>query len=639
MTEVRQRRPYGLWDSPVSSADVTGGIGLRAPAFDNDGTLVWMERRGAASVLLARAGGEVAARELAAGHRIRSRVFYGGGEFTVAQGILYFVDNGTRLCAQPINGGPTRAITPAFGHPAAPAVSRDGCWVAYVHSEGATDRIAIVDSQGRQWPQWLAQGADFYMQPTWHPKGRRLAWIEWDFPNMAWDGTRLMLADLRQSAGSSPAVTATRLIAGGDDVSVFQPEFSPDGRWLAYASDEDGNLSRLYLRDLHNNSVRCLTPEDTGDVAMPGWVQGLRAFGFSSDSRHIYFTRIHLAERRAFVCDLSTYATQPVQALSGRHVSHLATSPKGSSVAVVACTSLQSEQILSLRDPVKPAAQISGRVAVQARSGRETLPADALSSPRATSWSTADGNVAHGLYYPPASENFESDGLPPLIVSVHSGPTSQSDVGFDAEVQYYATRGWGVLLVNFRGSTGYGRRYMTAMRNNWGIVDVEDSVGGARHLVDQGLADPDRLVISGGSSGGYTVLRALTLHPGFFRAGVCRYGVSDLFGFTDTTHKFESRYNDQLLGPLPESADRWRERSPINTADAICDAVILFHGTEDEVVPREQSDAMVESLRRRGIPYEYHVYEGEAHGFRKPETKQAYLQTVDDFLRRHVLFA
>ena len=135
------------------------------------------------------------------------------------------------------------------------------------------------------------------------------------------------------------------------------------------------------------------------------------------------------------------------------------------------------------------------------------------------------------------------------------------------------------------------------------------------------------------------MLRALTLHPGFFRAGVCRYGVSDLFGFTDTTHKFESRYNDQLLGPLPESADRWRERSPINTADAIYDAVILFHGTEDEVVPREQSDAMVESLRRRGIPHEYHVYEGEAHGFRKPETKQAYLQTVDDFLRRHVLFA
>jgi dipeptidyl aminopeptidase/acylaminoacyl peptidase len=180
---------------------------------------------------------------------------------------------------------------------------------------------------------------------------------------------------------------------------------------------------------------------------------------------------------------------------------------------------------------------------------------------------------------------------------------------------------------------------MTALRGNWGLFDVEDAVGGARHLVDQDLADPDRLVISGGSAGGYTVLRALTLHPGFFRAGVCRYGISNLFGLSDTTHKFESRYNDLLLGTLPEAADRFRDRSPIYAAERLRDPVILFQGTDDEVVPKDQSDAIVESLRQRGIPHEYHVYEGEAHGFRRTETKQAYLQAMDAFLRRHVLFA
>lgn len=637
MTEVtdRQRRPFGLWDSPVDVADVTDGIGLRAPMFDTDGrTLVWMERRGAASVLVCRSRGEVAPRELAAGHRVRTKVFYGGGEFTVARGCLYFVDDGSRLFAQPLDGGRTRPLTPTFGQPASPTVSHDGRWVAYVHSDGDTDRIALVDTEGRQWPQWLAEGADFYMQPTWHPRGRMLAWVEWDFPNMAWDGTRLRLADLRLPTGSGPCVTASRVIAGGDEVSVFQPEFSPDGRFLAYASDEDGDASRLYLRDLQTDATVCLTPEDEGDIALPGWAQGLRTLAFSADSGRLYFTRNRDAERRLFICDLSTRDVRPLESLDDYAcVSHLATAPRGDGVAVVACTPRQPDRILSWRSGQE------SRLTVQARSGSEALPAEALSCPHPIRWSTPDGTTAHGIYYPPASNCFDSDGHQPLIVNVHGGPTSQSDVGYDAEVQYFVTRGWAVLLVNHRGSTGYGRRYMTALRGNWGVYDVEDAVGGARHLVDQALADADRLVISGGSAGGYTVLRALTMHAGFFRAGVCRYGISNLFALADSTHKFESRYNDLLLGPLPGAADRYRERSPLFAADALRDPVILFQGTEDDVVLRDQSDAIVESLRRRGIPHEYHVYEGEGHGFRQPETKQNCLRATEAFLRRHVLFA
>lgn len=627
------QRPFGLWDSPVGIADVTAGIGLRSPLYDSDGqTLVWLERRGADSVLLARRRGEVAARQLAEGHKVRSRVFYGGGEFTVGGGQLVFVDDGTRLCAQALEGGRARPLTPSFGNPASPALSRNGRWVAYVHSDGGTDRIAVVGTDGGQWPQWLAEGADFYMQPAWHPGGRQLAWVEWDFPNMAWDGTRLMLADLRQPAQGTPTVSDVRVIAGGDDTAVFQPEFSPDGRWLAYAADEDGDVSRLYLRDVESSDTRCLTPDDIGDVAMPGWVQGLRAFAFSGDSRRLYYTRAIGADRRAWVCDLKSGTSQPVEALADySRVSHVAAAGRGDDLAVIATTPQIPERIVTVRG--------GSRVTVQARSGSEAHPADTLSAPKAVEWKAANGETVHGLYYPPASTQFESDGPPPMLVYVHGGPTSQSDSGYDAEVQYFATRGWAMLLVNHHGSTGHGRRYMTALRGQWGVVDLEDTVAGAQAMVEQNLADGDRLVITGGSAGGYTVLRALTAFPGVFRAGVCRYGISNLFGLADTTHKFESRYNDQLLGPLPDAADVWRERSPINHVDAMTDPVIIFQGDEDEVVPQEQSDSIVASLQRRGVPHEYHLFEGEGHGFRRPETKQAYLRATDAFLRRHVLFA
>lgn len=610
--------------SPVSTADITGAVGLRAPAFDSDGhTLVWLERRGADAVLLCRRRGEAAPRELTAGQRVRARVFYGGGEFTVGRGELFFVDDGERLCRQSLAGGRARPITPAFGHPAAPTVSRDGRWVVYVHSDGVTDRLAVVDADGTGWPQSLVSGADFYMQPAWHPGSRQLAWVEWDFPNMAWDGCRLRLADLRFPAGAAPVLADATTVAGGDEVAVSQPSFSPDGTQLAYASDESG-FSQLWLRDLVSGQSRCLTPDDEGDVAMPGWIQGLRSIAFSGDGHRLYFTRSQAGERRVFTVELDDGRISPVEALADYAcVSHLCAAPRGDEIAVVASSPVCSERIVSARGP---------RLTIHARATGETLLSETLSSPRAVQWAATDGSTVHGIYYPAV----HGDSAAPLIVDVHGGPTSQSDVGFDPSVQYFATRGWGVLLVNYRGSTGYGRAYMTALRGNWGVYDVEDAVDGARHLVDAGVADPARLVIMGGSAGGYTVLRALTQHAGFFRAGICRYGISNLFALAKETHKFESRYNDSLLGPLPEAAACYRERSPLFAADAIRDPVALFQGTEDEVVPRAQSDAIVESLRQRDIPHEYHVYEGEGHGFRRPETKEAYTRAVEAFLSEHV---
>jgi dipeptidyl aminopeptidase/acylaminoacyl peptidase len=218
-------------------------------------------------------------------------------------------------------------------------------------------------------------------------------------------------------------------------------------------------------------------------------------------------------------------------------------------------------------------------------------------------WKSFDGEGAHGLYYPPASDRFESPGAPPLIVLVHGGPTSQAQAGWSPQTQFLATRGYAVLQVNYRGSTGYGRDYMLKLRESWGIYDVQDAKYGAQDLADRGLADPSRLVIMGGSAGGFTVLQSLVQIPGFYRAGVCLFGVSNSSLASDT-HKFEARYLDSIIGPLPETAARYRERSPIFHAAKIVDPIAVFQGSIDRVVPREQSDSIVASLKARGVPHE-----------------------------------
>jgi dipeptidyl aminopeptidase/acylaminoacyl peptidase len=250
-----------------------------------------------------------------------------------------------------------------------------------------------------------------------------------------------------------------------------------------------------------------------------------------------------------------------------------------------------------------------------------------------------DGEQVHGLFFPPHNPAFEGSGVPPLIVTIHGGPTSQVKANFNPRAQFFATRGYAVLEVNYRGSTGYGRPYWEALNGMWGVYDVEDAVSGVRHLADQGLVDGSRAVIMGGSAGGFTVLQALVDHPGFFTAAVCLYGVSNQFTLAAETHKFEARYSDKLLGPLPEAADLYRQRSPIFHADRIQDPVIVFQGEDDQVVPRAQSDEIVASLERRGVPHEYHLYPGEGHGFRKTETIEHYYNAVDRFLKQYVIFA
>ncbi len=269
----------------------------------------------------------------------------------------------------------------------------------------------------------------------------------------------------------------------------------------------------------------------------------------------------------------------------------------------------------------------------------EDLPATSYAVPQHINWTGIDGGRVYGLYYPPKNDGFDGIGLPPLMVMVHGGPTSQRVAAFNAGVQFFTSRGYAVLDVNYRGSTGYGRDYRNMLRGNWGIYDVQDSVSGARYLADQMLVEKGRMVIMGGSAGGFTVLKALEDYPGFFKAGVCLYGVSNQFTLASETHKFEAHYSDTLLGPLPQATDVYRTRSPIFYIDQICDPLIVFQGEEDVVVPRAQSDEVVASLKQRNIPHEYHLYAGEGHGFRKAENIEHMYSTIDKFLKRHVIYA
>lgn len=632
MTE-KTLRQFGLWDSPIRPEVLAQGLRLSDVAWDSDGeTLVWMEGRSDRGVLVCARPGE-APRDLTTDLSVRAQVGYGGGDFTVAGGYVYFAALTGRLYRQPLEPGPAIPLTPEFGNAAAPTVSPDGRWLLFVHHYEGADGLAVVDVPGKRWPQKLVFDDDFYMQPRWHPDGTKIAWVSWNHPQMPWDGTMLKLATLKADGAGSPTVTDVQTVAGREDVAIFQPEFSPDGRYLAYVSDETG-WGNLYLYDLAQDRHQALTA-DEAEIGYPAWIQGFRTYGFSPDGATLYYLCNRSGARRLWAYSLSEgTARQVASGLSAyTWLDQIAVSPHRETLAFVASSGAIPARVITWDvgdgSPLR----------VWKRSTAENVPPRDLSTPRSLAWQAADGTEVHGLYYPPHSNAFESAGLPPAIVLIHGGPTSQSTARYDAQAQFFATRGYAVLQVNYRGSTGYGRAYMTALRGNWGLYDVEDAVGGARYLAEAGLADPGKLVIMGGSAGGYTVLQSLVTHPGFFKAGVCLYGVSNLFTLAADTHKFEERYLDSMVGPLPEASARYRERSPIFAADRIVDPMAVFQGEIDRVVPKEQSDEIVASLRARGVPHVYHVYKGEGHGWRKSETIEDFYRRVDAFLRQYVLFA
>lgn len=626
---TRTIRQYGLWDSPISPTMLSRGINFAGLGCDRDGTLVWLESRSDRGVLVVQPADGQARRDLNSQYSVRAKVGYGGGDFSVANGWVYFVDaDSGRIFHQPVANGQASPITPAFGQAAAPTPSFDGRWLAFVHTYEGQDHLAVVDTQGQSWPQKLASGTDFYMQPTWRPDGKQIAWIEWSHPNMPWDGTFLRLADLNDENGL-PVVSRLSTVTGAEDVSIFQPQFSPDGRMLAYISDASG-WWQLYLADLEKGEHRQLT-DVQAEHGLPAWVQDMRTYTFSSDGKSIFFLRSQEGFVSLWRHDLSTGA-QRLLPFTEPYASLMNICAAQDGVALVASGGTTPGRIITWSDT-----QPSERI--WARDSAEDLPPSAYAEAQPVSWPGMDGGTVYGLFCPPVNPSFAGTGAPPLIVRIHGGPTSQVRNAFNPQAQFFTSRGYAVLEVNYRGSTGYGREYRNMLRGNWGIYDVQDAVSGARFLADQGQVDGARLVIMGGSAGGFTVLKALEDFPGFFKAGICLFGVSNQFTLAAETHKFEAHYNDTLLGPLPEAAPIYRERSPIFFVDKIQDPIAIFQGEIDVVVPRKQSDEVAASLKQRGVDHIYHVYPGEGHGFRKAETIEHFYNAVDQFLRQFVIFA
>ncbi|MHB0859388.1 MAG: S9 family peptidase [Anaerolineae bacterium] len=627
----RSVAPYGLWPSPISPASLAQGLRLSDLAWDSDGeSIVWLEGRSDRGVVVTSLLDCDAPRDLTSELSVRARVGYGGGELGSHGGQAIYTSGG-RLYRQALaGGGQASPITPAWGEAASPVVSPDGRWVLYVHSAEGQDVIALVDVLGSHWPRKVASGDDFYMQPRWHPDGQRIAWIAWNHPNMPWDGSTLYMSELDLTSPGLPAPGPFAVIAGGGDEAVFQPEFSPDGRYLSFISDRTG-YDNLYLYDLDTGVTRSLVSGDL-DLGVPAWAQGMSIYAWAPDSATMYCVRNERSAMHVWAVDVATGVGSPVGALSPySSIAKLVGSSSGQLALIASGATIP--QRLIVHSPG------TGSLRVLARSEGEILSTERISLPEPISWQSTGDEMVHGIFYAPRNADYESQGKPPLLLLVHGGPTGQSLAAYSGRIQFFTTRGWAVLDVNYRGSSGYGRAYRRRLCEMWGISDVDDAQTAAHHVIAQGLVDPERVVIMGGSAGGYTVLQSLIRYPGVFRAGICLYGVTNLFTLATDTHKFEQHYLDSLIGPLPETCTRYRERSPLFHLDRIVDPLAIFQGEEDTVVPRSQADTIVAALRARGVPHEYHVYPGEGHGWRKPETIKSHYESVLTFLKQYVLYA
>jgi len=623
MSPEKQNKPFGTWPSPITPELIGGSIRFSdvqwAPGSDR---LVWCQSLSGKTSLLTQLGSD-APYELSAGFNPSGGVGYGGGEFCAGLDGAVFADKDGRLYFAPYGPGSPRPLTPAFGSSASPKLSPAQDRVLFVHSYEGRDVLALVRLDGQSWPRVFASGADFYMQPAWSPNGKAAAWVEWDHPNMPWDGTRLMFAALDEGGD---AIAEVHQLDGSSLTPTFQPEFSPDGRYLAYLRNQ-GEWDQLVLFDTHSGEKRVLL--DGLSLLPPAWVQGSRAIAWAQDSLSI----VCLENRQAKVflqkVDISTGTAQPIETDSFTNLEQLSLSASGALALIAQSPSLPA-RIIILQ---------AGQTRVAARSRADDLfPAD-LPVAREVDWISSDGARVYGTYYAPANRNYTAEGLPPMVVYIHGGPTSATRIGFDLDTAFFTSRGYAYLDVNYRGSTGFGRSYREALRDNWGKLDLQDAVEGARAVVNMGLADPSRLIIKGGSAGGYTVLNALIHYPGFFKAGLCSYGVSNLFTLEMDTHKFESHYNASLIGSLPEAAQKYHDFSPIFHADNIRDALAVFQGADDKVVPQSQSDSIVEALKANHVPHIYRVYPGEGHGFRKSESIIDFYGTIERFLLQYVIFS
>jgi dipeptidyl aminopeptidase/acylaminoacyl peptidase len=602
--------PYGSWKSPITSRVLAAGSTLPTELTIDGDRLYWLE-------LHPQEGGRYALyRHLKDGpteevvppeYNVRTRVHeYGGGSYFASGQILYFSNFADQLVYRLEAGGKPVPITrPGFRYADYVVDVRRGRLIGVC--EDHTAKKALPDNSISSFAtdgsssSVLVSGNDFYSSPRIDSSGSKIAWVTWNFPNMPWDGTELWTGELTPAG----AVVKKRIVAGGKEESVIQPEWSPGGA-LYFISDRsrfwniyrwvDGKVERVSFVNF--------------DIGRPQWSFRISTYAIESEERIVcVFTKEgvhHLA-----ILDTVRRKLKPVM-VPYTYISYLSARDGYAYFQGGSPTEPPSIVRLSLSD---------GKVKVVYRPKVRRIDANFLSTPRHIGFKTTGLKTAYGFLYPPKNRDYRAPKgeRPPLIVVSHGGPTGAAAVYLNLGIQVWTSRGFAVLDVNYGGSTGYGREYRERLTGKWGIVDVDDCVNGAESLTRRGLVDGRRLIIRGGSAGGYTTLCALAFRK-VFRAGASYFGVSDVEALAKETHKFESRYLDKLIAPYPEGKQVYRDRSAIHFPDRISAPMIFFQGLEDKVVSPSQAERMVRSLRKRGVPVAYIAFQGEQHGFRKAET-------------------
>jgi dipeptidyl aminopeptidase/acylaminoacyl peptidase len=618
--------PYGTWRSPIS-ADLIAGASVSFSQLVPDGqTLYWVEVRpaeqGRAVIVRCTADGTVMD-VTPPGFHARTRVHeYGGLCYAVQSGTVFFSNYTDQRLYRQDPGQAPRPITPEtalrYADPVIdPARNRLIC-VREDHTGAGEpiNTIVAVDLDGQREQQVLASGNDFYAAPRISRDGRFLAWLTWNHPNMPWDAAELWVAPLDESGLPG----AAQQIAGGPGDAAFQPEWADDGA-LIFMAERSGWWNPYRY---HDGTVVPLAPTPLEEeLGLPLWNFGVRSYTLFKSGAAVAVS----ASRPSTLLQFRAAEAGPAElSLPWWTINWLQS--QGDELVFIGAAPHIPPQIVRYNP-------IHRSHTVLMRSPAPQIDPEYISLPDQISFPTSEGREAYANFYAPRNRDFSGpEGeLPPLVTMCHGGPTANSPASFSLKIQYWTSRGFAVVDVNYGGSTGFGRAYRERLEGNWGIVDVDDCCNCARYLAEQGRVDGDRMAITGGSAGGFTTLASLTFRQ-VFKAGASHFGVSDLEALARDTHKFEARYLDRLVGPYPERRDLYLERSPIAHTELLNCPIIFFQGLEDVVVPPDQSERMATALRYRKLPVAYLPFEGEQHGFRKAGSIKRALEAEAFFYSR-----
>ena len=621
--------PYGSWESPITTdLIVQDSVSLGSIQIDGD-DVYWVEMRpqeGARNVIVRRTQGGEIQDVTPEPYNVRTRVHeYGGLCFWVLDGVAFFSNFADqRVYRQNPRGQPEpitlEGVDLRFGDGKIDGSRNRLICVREDHRDSereAVNTVVALDIDGGGEGEVLVGGSDFYGYPSVSPDGSWIAWLSWDHPNMPWDTSELWVAEIQDDGTLAEATK----VAGEEGESVFQPEWSPDGT-LYFVSDRTGwwNLYRW-----GGGHIEALAPMQA-EFGAPAWALGTRTYAFESADR-IVCKYVENGFWKLATIDTQTTQFTPIETPYTEMSRGDIKAAPGQAVLEAGSTALPDSLVALNPD--------TGELKPLRESRPIPVASGYISEPRAIEFETTGGKTAHAYYY--AAKNVDFVGpaseRPPLLVISHGGPTGSAATSFNLSYQFWTSRGIAVVDVNYGGSTGYGTEYRRRLNGQWGIVDIDDCINAALHLVREDEVDVDRLMVRGGSAGGYTTLASLTFRD-VFQVGASYYGVSDLEALATETHKFESRYLDSMIGPYPERRDLYLERSPIHHTDQLSCPIILLQGLEDRVVLPNQAEMMVDALRKKGLPVAYIPFEGEQHGFRKSENIKRALEAELYFYSR-----